>query len=575
MNIFDIYKKKIQDLVVKNCEIFNIDPKVNFGEVVIEIPPQEFNFDLSSNIALVLGKKTKQPPVKLANLIKDLLLKSFNDFSEISIAGPGFINFRFNSKTYQKLILDILSFNKKYGSSSEKKESFNIEFVSANPTGPMHIGHSRGAIYGDVLANLLKFNGNIVTKEYYINDYGNQIINFTESVFFRLREIKFNEKFINKENLYPGEYVIDIAKKILIDEPEIDLSEFKKIFPILSDMSLNYSMILIKDDLKSLGISHDNFVSEKSLVKKDLVVKSIKYLQDKKFVEEGYLSPPKGEDNKNWKKIKRLIFKSTLFGDDTDRALQKNDGSWTYFANDIAYHSDKVSRNYNYLINILGADHTGYIKRITAATSALSDGKISLICRVCQLVKLFKNGQPYKMSKRAGDFISVRDFLKEVDKDSVRFMMLNRSNDVELDFDFDKVLEKTRENPVFYVQYSYARISSLFRTLNIDLNKVFEINEKNFELNSHELNLFRKILDWPKVVETASAKFEPHRVPFYLYELATLFHSYWSKGNEDSNYKFIIDGKLKNTNTLLIIKLVALTIENGMRILDVSLPKKM
>jgi arginyl-tRNA synthetase len=575
MNIFDIYKKKIQDLVVKNCEIFNIDPEVNFGEVVIEIPPQEFNFDLSSNIALVLGKKTKQPPVKLANLIKDLLLKSFNDFSEISIAGPGFINFRFNSKTYQKLILDILSFNKKYGSSSEKKESFNIEFVSANPTGPMHIGHSRGAIYGDVLANLLKFNGNIVTKEYYINDYGNQIINFTESVFFRLREIKFNEKFINKENLYPGEYVIDIAKKILIDEPEIDLSEFKKIFPILSDMSLNYSMILIKDDLKSLGISHDNFVSEKSLVKKDLVVKSIKYLQDKKFVEEGYLSPPKGEDNKNWKKIKRLIFKSTLFGDDTDRALQKNDGSWTYFANDIAYHSDKVSRNYNYLINILGADHTGYIKRITAATSALSDGKISLICRVCQLVKLFKNGQPYKMSKRAGDFISVRDFLKEVDKDSVRFMMLNRSNDVELDFDFDKVLEKTRENPVFYVQYSYARISSLFRTLNIDLNKVFEINEKNFELNSHELNLFRKILDWPKVVETASAKFEPHRVPFYLYELATLFHSYWSKGNEDSNYKFIIDGKLKNTNTLLIIKLVALTIENGMRILDVSLPKKM
>jgi len=575
MNIFDIYKKKIHDLVVKNCEIFNIDPEVNFGEVVIEIPPQEFNFDLSSNIALVLGKKTKQPPVKLANLIKDLLLKSFNDFSEISIAGPGFINFRFNSKTYQKLILDILSFNKKYGSSSEKKESFNIEFVSANPTGPMHIGHSRGAIYGDVLANLLKFNGNIVTKEYYINDYGNQIINFTESVFFRLREIKFNEKFINKENLYPGEYVIDIAKKILIDEPEIDLSEFKKIFPILSDMSLNYSMILIKDDLKSLGISHDNFVSEKSLVKKDLVVKSIKYLQDKKFVEEGYLSPPKGEDNKNWKKIKRLIFKSTLFGDDTDRALQKNDGSWTYFANDIAYHSDKVSRNYNYLINILGADHTGYIKRITAATSALSDGKISLICRVCQLVKLFKNGQPYKMSKRAGDFISVRDFLKEVDKDSVRFMMLNRSNDVELDFDFDKVLEKTRENPVFYVQYSYARISSLFRTLNIDLNKVFEINEKNFELNSHELNLFRKILDWPKVVETASAKFEPHRVPFYLYELATLFHSYWSKGNEDSNYKFIIDGKLKNTNTLLIIKLVALTIENGMRILDVSLPKKM
>ena len=575
MNIFDTYKKKIENLVLTNFKVLNIDSKTNFQGVVIEIPPHELNFDLSTNIALVLAKKTKQAPVKLANHIKDIILKNFKDFSEVAIAGPGFINFRFNSKTYQKLILDILNADKKYGTNSKKKEKYNIEFVSANPTGPMHIGHSRGAIYGDVLANLLMFNGNTVTKEYYINDYGNQIINFTESVFLRLREIKFNEKFSNKENLYPGEYVIDIAKSILVDTPDIDLTDFKKIFPFLSQISLKYSMILIKNDLKSLGISHDNFVSEKSLVKDDLVGKSIKYLQDKKYVEEGYLSPPKGEENKNWKKTKRLIFKSTLFGDDTDRALQKNDGSWTYFANDIAYHADKVSRNYNYLINILGADHTGYVKRISAATSALSDNKIILICRVCQLVKLFKNGQPYKMSKRAGDFISVRDFLDEVDKDSVRFMMLNRSNDVELDFDFDKVLEKTRENPVFYVQYSYARISSLFRLLKIDKDKELKIDENNFKLNSHELNLFRKILDWPKVIETASAKFEPHRLPFYLYELATLFHSYWSKGNENPEYKFITDGKIKNINTLLIIKITAQTIENGMRILGVSLPTKM
>tara|TARA_B110000211_G_C14059087_1_gene544710 strand:+ start:273 stop:2000 length:1728 start_codon:yes stop_codon:yes gene_type:complete len=575
MNIFEVYKKKIQDLVITNCKNLNIDSKVNFAGVVFEIPPQEFNFDLSSNIALVLGKKTKQSPVKLANLIKALLLENFDDFKEVSLAGPGFINFKFNSKTYQYLILEILKSNNEYGSSPEKNKKYNIEFVSANPTGPMHIGHSRGAIYGDVLANLLKFNGNTVVKEYYINDYGNQITNFTESVFLRLREIKFDEKFVNKENLYPGEYVIDIAKKILKDIPDINLEDFKKIFSMLSEIALKHSMILIKDDLKSLGISHDNFVSEKHLVKKNLVSKSIKYLQEKKFVEEGYLNPPKGEDNKNWKKTKRLIFKSTFFGDDTDRALQKNDGSWTYFANDIAYHADKVSRKYDHLINILGADHTGYIKRISAATSALSQGKITLICRVCQLVKLFKNGQPYKMSKRAGDFISVREFLNEVDKDSIRFMMLNRSNDVELDFDFDKVLEKTRENPVFYVQYSYARISSLFRTLNIDDKKIFEINENKFELNSHELNLFRKILDWPKVIETASVKFEPHRIPFYLYELATLFHSYWSKGNEDLKYKFIVDGKIKSTNTLLIIKLAAITIENGMRILGVSLPTKM
>jgi len=575
MNIFETYKEKIQSLIIEDCESLNIDSKINFEGVVIEVPPQEFNFDLSSNIALVLAKKTKQSPVKLANFIKDILIKKINDFSDIEIAGPGFINFRFNSKTYQKLILEILKSKKKYGSRFKKNEKYNIEFVSANPTGPMHIGHSRGAIYGDVLANLLKFNGNTVTKEYYINDYGNQIINFTESVFLRLREIKFNEKFTTKENLYPGSYVIDIAKKILIDTPDIDITDFKKIFSTLSEISLKHSMILIQDDLQSLGIAHDNFVSEKSLVNKDLVAKSIKRLQEKKFVEEGYLKPPKGEDNKKWKKTKRLIFKSTLFGDDTDRALQKNDGSWTYFANDIAYHSDKISRDYNHLINILGADHTGYIKRISAATNALSEGKIILTCRVCQLVKLFKNGKPYKMSKRAGDFISVRDFLNEVDKDSIRFMMLNRSNDVELDFDFDKVVQKTRENPVFYVQYCYARISSVFRTLNIDTDKVFQINESNFKLNSHELNLFRKILDWPKVVETSSVKFEPHRIPFYLYELATLFHSYWSKGNEDPNYKFIIDGKVKNENTILIIKLVALTIENGMTILDVSLPKKM
>ena len=574
MNIFEIYLKKLQDLIIKNFKDLNIESKINFDGVVIETPPQEFNFDLSTNIALVLAKKSKQSPVKLADLIKKLIQKNLDDFSDIEVVGPGFINFRFTSKIYQKLIVSILKAKDKYGSNN-KKDKYNIEFVSANPTGPMHIGHLRGAIFGDVLANLLMFNGNSVTKEYYINDYGNQIVNFSESVFYRLREIKFNEKFVKRENLYPGDYVVDIAKKILFEIPKIDLSDFKKIFNILSQESLKHSMKLIKSDLKSLGISHDNFVSETTLVKKNLVENSIKYLKDKKFVEEGYLNPPKGKNNKDWKKTKRLIFKSTLFGDDTDRALQKDDGTWTYFANDIGYHADKISRNYNYLINILGADHTGYIKRITAATKALSDNKTSLICKVCQLVKLFKGGQPYKMSKRSGDFISVRELLDEVDKDSIRFMMLNRSNDVELDFDFDKVLEKTRENPVFYVQYCYARISSLFRTLEINSYSDFEIDEINFQFNEHETNLLRKILGWPKVIDTASNKFEPHRIPFYLYDLAILFHAYWSKGNEDSKYKFIQNGKIKNKNSLLIIKLVSLIIENGMKISGVSLPTKM
>jgi len=574
MNIFDDYLKKIKKLITENTKSLNIKSDINMDGIVIEIPPLEFNFDLSTNVALVLAKQTKQPPVSLAESIKKIIQENLDDFSTIEIAGPGFINFSFSSKTYQKLILDILKSNNKYGSNN-KNEKYNIEFVSANPTGPMHVGHSRGAIFGDVLANLLIFNGNNVIKEYYINDYGNQIINFTESVFYRLREIKFKEKFINKENLYPGDYVIDIAKKILLELPEIDLSDFKKNFTILSKSSLKYSMDLIKNDLKSLGISHDNFVSETNLIEKNLVEKSIQFLKDKNFVEEGYLNPPKGEENKDWKKTKRLIFKSTLFGDDTDRALQKNDGSWTYFANDIAYHADKTSRNFDYLINVLGADHTGYIKRITAATKALTDNKTILTCKVCQLVKLFKDGQPYKMSKRAGDFISVRQLLNEVNKDSIRFMMLNRSNDVELDFDFDKVLEKTRENPVFYVQYCYARISSLFRILKINDNNIFDVDEKSFDLNKHELNLFRKIMDWPKVIETASSKLEPHRIPFYLYELATIFHSYWSKGNEDPKYKFLVNEKIKNKNTLLIIKLVSLTIENGMKILGVNLPTKM
>ena len=574
MNILEIYLKKIQDLIVKNNNILKIDPDINFLGTTVETPPQEFNFDLSSNIALVLAKRINQSPIKLAESIKKIILENLDDFSKIAIAGPGFINLKFSTEMYQKLITSILEKNKKYGSNN-KNETYNIEFVSANPTGPMHVGHSRGAIFGDVLANLLIFNGNKVTKEYYINDYGNQIINFTESVFYRLREIQFNEKFPNKENLYPGDYVIDIAKNILHEFQEINLTDFKKIFVMLSEQSLKQSMNLIKTDLKALGISHDNFVSEKSLVEKNLVEEAIQNLKEKKYVEEGYLNPPKGEENKDWKKTKRLIFKSTLFEDDADRALQKNDGSWTYFANDVAYHADKISRNYNYLINILGADHTGYIKRITASVKALSNNKTILICKVCQLVKLFKSGKPFKMSKRAGDFISVQELLAQVDKDSIRFMMLNRRNDVELEFDFDKVLEKTRENPVFYVQYSYARISSLFRTLKIDIDSKFEIDTDNFNLNEHELNLFRKIIDWPKVIETASIKLEPHRIPFYLYELATLFHSYWSKGNENANYKFIINEKIKNVNTLLIIKLVALTIENGMKILGVKLPTRM
>ena len=306
-----------------------------------------------------------------------------------------------------------------------------------------------------------------------------------------------------------------------------------------------------------------------------MVNKVVNQLHNKNFIKEGYLSPPKGQTQKNWKKIKRLIFKSTEFGDDTDRALQKNDGSWTYFANDVAYHSDKINRKYDNLINILGADHTGYIKRITAAVSALSDRKIKLNCKVCQLVKLYKNGQPFKMSKRAGDFISVQNLLDEVNKDSIRFMMLNRSNDVELEFDFEKIKEKTKDNPVFYVQYAYARINSITRTLKVNLNDKISIDTKKFQPNEYEEKIIRKIFEWPKIVESAANKLEPHKIPFYLYELSTLFHSYWSKGNEDNEFKLIKNGKIIKEDSLAFIYLIAIVIKNGMSILGVSLPDKM
>ena len=574
MNIFENYKNEIISLVEKNKSSLNVTSTNNYENIVVETPPDKFDSDLSTNICLILGKKNNINPINLAEEIKKIIEKKLINIEQVNIAGPGFLNIRLSNDAKKKAILEIFKDKMAYGSLKSNK-SINIEYVSANPTGPMHIGHCRGAIYGDVLSNLLKFNGNKVDREYYINDYGNQIINFTKSVFLRIKELKYKDVFVNEKDLYPGEYIVDIAKKIIKDFPKEKFENFKKDYDLLSKKSLEYSMELIKSDLNKLGIKHDIFFSEKSLFKKDLVNKSIKQLKSDKFVDEGILPPPRGEETKEWKKVKRLVFKSTLFGDDIDRALQKNDGTWTYFANDLAYHADKISRNYSNLINVLGADHTGYIKRISAAVQALSKNKVKLDCKVCQLVKLFKKGQPYKMSKRAGEFITVGDLLREVNKDSIRFMMLNRSNDVEIDFDFDKVLEKSKENPVFYVQYCYARINSLFRTLKLDLNEKIIFDDKSFDLNDYEKKLLRKVLDWPKIIEAASSKYEPHRIPFYLYDLATVFHSYWSKGNEINKYKFIVNNKIKNINTLAIIKVVAITLEIGMKILGVSLPKKM
>ena len=574
MNIFEKYLSEINKIILDNKKFLKLTIIENLDNINLEIPPDHLNYDLSSNVSLVLAKINKINPIYLAKEIKNLLLKNISHFEEIDVAGPGFLNIKLSKKGLVININNILENKDSYGSKKSNK-TYNIEFVSANPTGPMHVGHCRGAVFGDVLSNLLSFNGNKVIKEFYINDYGNQIKNFVKSVYLRIREIKFKEKFIIEENLYPGDYIKEIAKNIIKNNNNLDIENFDNCFEQLKKLSLEGSMTFIKDDLKKLGIMHDNFISETDLVKKDLVSKTIKKLKNKNFVVEGYLHRPKGETPKNWKKIKRLIFKSTEFGDDTDRALQKDDGSWTYFANDVAYHFDKISRKYDNFINVLGADHIGYVKRITAAISALSGKKVKLDCKICQLVKLYKKGQPFKMSKRSGDFISVQDLLNEVNKDSIRFMMLNRSNDAEIDFDFEKVKEKTKDNPVFYVQYAYARINSIKRVLKKDFKDKIIINTNNFSPNKYEEKIMRKIFEWPKVIESASFKFEPHKIPYYLYELSTLFHAYWSKGNEDKQFKFLENGKIKRLETLVFINLISIVIQNGMKILNVSLPEKM
>ena len=573
MNLYKIYLSEIKKILLKNKKEVNLNSIKDIDNIIVESPPEKFNYDFSSNAAMIIAKNVKINPRIIAEKIKEIIIKNSNNFSQIEVAGPGFLNFNLKKEAWIKIIDHILKSKKNYGSEKMNKK-INIEFVSANPTGPMHVGHCRGAIFGDVLSNLLKFNGNKVTKEFYVNDYGKQIDDFAKSVFYRLRQLKFNESFPEDQNLYPGEYVKEISKKILKDK-KINLDNYKNIQKTLKNLSIKSSMNMIKNDLIHLGISHDNFFYESKIVNNNLVNKTIMKLKKNKFIEEGYLQPPKGEIDPNWKKTKRLIFKSTLFGDDTDRALQKNDGSWTYFANDVAYHATKVSKKNDYLINVLGADHTGYIKRITAAVSALSKNKINLICKVCQLVKLYKNGNPFKMSKRSGDFISVNDLLKEVNKDVIRFMMLNRGNDVELDFDFDKVLEKNKENPVYYVQYCYARINSLFKVAKINKNSKIILNKNNFIPNIFEYKLLRKISEWPKVVEASSKKFEPHKIPIYLYELVTIFHSYWSKGNEETKFKFVINGQIKNKLSIKIFQLLLIVLENAMHILGVSLPKKM
>jgi arginyl-tRNA synthetase len=577
MNIFDQYLDKLKIILLNLSKNGGLILPDKLDGITVETPPSKFNSDISTNVAMVLSKANNKSPIDLAKTLTEVIKKDDKFIEDISIVKPGFINIKFKSIFWTHFVENIIKNSKSFGiNTKEKKNKYLIEFVSANPTGPLHVGHCRGAILGDVITNVLIFNKHKVIKEYYVNDYGNQIINFTKSVYYRIREIKFKENFpTNNPNLYPGDYLIAFAKNIVSSNTEINFDNYDEIEQKLIALSIDQALILIKKNLKSLGINHDNFVSEKSIVLNNEVEKVIKYLKDNNFIYKGKIKAPAGEDNKDWIEREQLLFKSTDFGDDKDRALQKSDGTWTYFASDVAYHKNKVDRKFDYLINILGADHAGYIKRISASVDALSGTKNKLICKISQLVKLIKDNKPFKMSKRKGDYITVDDLIKEVGKDATRFIMLNRSSDVELDFDFDSVKEKSKDNPLYYVQYCYARIASVFRFVKKDLNSDIKIDNYKFEYSKDEIKILKKISEWPKCIDIASSKLEPQRIPVYLYELASEFHSYWNLGKQQPEKRFINDKKEISPDKLIFLKTISNVIKSGMNIVGVDTPEKM
>ena len=577
MNIFELYLDKIKSVIVDLNKNNKLEIPENFNGINAEIPPPKFDCDISTNVAMVLSKINKTSPLQLAEKLAPEIKNNDSEIETISVAKPGFINIKFKPSYWSNFIKNITDNADSFGiNDKEKKNNYLVEFVSANPTGPLHVGHCRGAILGDVISNVLIFNKHKVTKEYYVNDYGNQIINFTKSVYFRIREVHFKETFPeDNPDLYPGDYLIDFAKNIISNNSDLKFDNFDEIRDKLTVLSIEQALLLIKNNLNSLGIKHDNFVSEKNIVLNNEVESVIDFLEKNNFIYKGKIKAPAGEDNKDWVEREQLLFKSTEFGDDKDRALQKSDGTWTYFASDVAYHKNKVDRNFDYLINILGADHAGYIKRITSSVEALSGKKDTLICKISQLVKLIKDNKPFKMSKRKGDYITVDDLIEEVGRDATRFIMLNRSSDVELDFDFDAVKEKSKDNPLYYVQYCYARISSVFRHIDKDLNSKIELNDFNFEYSNNEIKILKKLSEWPKCIDAASTKLEPHRIPVYLYDLASEFHSYWNLGKQFPEKRFINDKKTVSPDKLIFLKAISNVIKTGMDIVGVDTPNQM
>lgn len=576
MNIFRYFGERVEAAVGSLVSEGVLPPGLDLSRITIEPPRDASHGDLSTNAAMVLAKPAGAKPRELADKIAARLATE-EAVTEVTVAGPGFINLRLNPAFWLARIPDMLRAGDAYGASDlGTGEAVNVEYVSANPTGPMHVGHVRGAVFGDALANLLEKVGYRVCREYYINDAGGQIEVLARSAMLRYREA-LGETISIPEGLYPGDYLKPVGQalaathgKALLEMEEADALK------IARETAVETMMELIRGDLAVLGITHEVFFSELSLHRSGAVEKTLKKLEDKGLIYVGVLEPPKGELPDDWEPRPQTLFRSTQFGDDTDRALKKSDGSWTYFAPDIAYHLDKFERGYRTLIDVWGADHSGYIKRMKAAIEGVTGGEAEFDVKVCQMVRLFRNGEPVRMSKRAGDFVTLRDVVDEVGKGVVRFMMLTRKNDAPLDFDFAKVMEQSRDNPVFYVQYAHARIHSVLRNAaeagSYDLSDAALANADLSCLKDEaELALVRLMATFPRQVEQAALAHEPHRIAFYLDDLAAAFHALWNKGKDDPSLRFIqADDRDGTLARLALIRAAAHVIAAGLGILGVE-----
>tara|TARA_Y100001970_G_scaffold35420_1_gene43782 strand:- start:33750 stop:35510 length:1761 start_codon:yes stop_codon:yes gene_type:complete len=580
MDAFERLKYDLINEIKLLTEFSEVNKELDLSLVNIEPPRDSQHGDLASNAALVLSRQLKTKPMIIAEKISERM-QSLPNVKSCNVAAPGFLNFILSDNFWHIELAELLDQGSDYGYSDiGKGRCANIEYVSANPTGPLHVGHGRGTVFGDVLANLLTKVGFNVTREYYVNDAGAQVDTLAKSVYLRYREA-LGENITDSDfkDSYPGEYLIPVASELIkkygdkyLNRPENEWLDLFRSFAV------GEMLKVIREDLDSLGVHHDIYSSENNLVTKKSVEKTFQKLVDKKLIYEGTLDPPKGENPPiDWEPRPQSLFRSSEFGDDVDRPLRKSDGSWTYFATDIAYHVDKVERGFNIIINIWGADHAGYIKRLKSSIKALVGNQVQVDIKLCQLVKLLDRGQPVKMSKRAGQFITLRDLVDEVGKDVVRFIMLTRRNDAPLDFDLAKVKDQSRENPVFYVQYAHARVRSVLRNVSevfpsIDLTgKNLGEGRINLLTEKNEMQIIKKLAEWPSVLKSSAIKHEPHRIAFYLQELSSDFHSLWNIGKESAQLKFIL--KENEELTLARISLiygVGQVLANGLNILGIK-----